>query len=415
MQSSLNRSLARTPPNGLLDRLMNRAWEMGFFKAVWLLERELNGGIMVGDRGPVSEEWIRFRPDVSLGFPPTDLRRITECRHADSDRNYYRVDVTFLGLYGVATPLPLHYAVDILRSVEPAAKHAPSEQPVSEGDRRAAPSTPETDTTPVRSFLDLFHHRLISLFYRSWTKYRYDVAFGIPGRDVITRYLLWLIGCSPAYGAERLGVSPLRLIRYAGTLTAHPSSAMGLEGMLSDHWDGIPIAVRQFSGRWVPLAAEDHNRIGMLNSKLGEDLTVGDQVYDLSGAFTICVGPVDWRTYLTFLPDGKRFGETQSLTRLYCRDPLRFSLEITIRAGEAPETQLTSDGDSGRLGFTTWVRTDDAPEVVVIFDATIDRAGATTAAPAERTGRDDAPRDGRADETEVYMSAETQAAHFNRG
>ena len=167
-----------------------------------------------------------------------------------------------------------------------------------------------------------------------------------------------------------LGVSPLRMIRYAGTLTQHPRSAASLEGLLLDYWKRVPIEVEQFVGRWVPLKPIDLNRLGALNSRLGVDLTVGEQVYDISGAFNIKLGPMDWATYLTFLPDGPRYAETRSIVLLYCADPLSFSIEAGLRAGQVPEFQLTSDDATGRLGYTTWVRTSDLPETSVTFDAT---------------------------------------------
>ena len=352
---------------GVLERLLTRGWEFDFFQAAWLLERCWSDRTPVGQRGPVGREGLRFRPDVSLGFPPTDVRRITECQAIGSDETYSRVDVTFLGLYGVATPLPLHYAVSILRSVEPEDADEAESAPVGPPSARDR----EPGSAPARDFLDLLHHRLISLFYRAWTKYRYHVTFGMPDRDVITDYLLWLIGCGPGWTAEQAGVSPIRLIRYAGILTQHPRSALTLEQMLYDYWAKIPIRVEQFLGRWVTLAPEDINSVGALNSRLGVDLTVGEQVFDLAGAFSIAIGPVDWETYVSFLPDGERFGETVSLVRFYCADPSAFDVMIRVRPGEIPETRLGSDDTAGRLGYSSWVRTDDMPETSVTFDTSL--------------------------------------------
>ncbi len=371
MQPTRRDNTGASAGHALRDRLLHRGWEVDFFQAVWLLERHLVNGVAVGDRGPVADESLRFRPDVELGFPPTDVRRITQCERSDGGSPYFQIDVTFMGLYGVATPLPLHYAVDILRSTERSTSAEAETDPAPGRPEQPGTSTQPSDTTPVRSFLDLFHHRLISMFYRSWTKYRYDVSFGIPNRDVITPYLLWLIGCSPGDDADLLGLPPLRLLRYAGMWTAHPKSAVSLEGLLSDYWVDIPIEVRQFSGRWVPLASTDMNQMGVGNSRLGVDLTVGEQVYDLSGAFTIAVGPVDWETYRTFLPDGDRFNATRRLTQYYGDDPLSFDIDVTLRGGEAPETSLSSDDGAGRLGFTSWVRTEDVPETIVTFDAPV--------------------------------------------
>ena len=351
----------------LLARMLNSGWEFDFFQAVWLLERYAAGRTPVGGRGPVSQEAIRLRPEVSLGFPSTDVRRIARAEDLTGGPPFFRIDLTFMGLYGVSTPLPLHYAVDILRSV--AAQTGASTAEDGPGAAQTAVSTPETESAPARDFLDILHHRLLSLFYRAWTKYRYDVSFGLPGRGDVTTYLTYLIGGSPTLGEDVLGVPPIRLLRYAGVLTQHPKSAVAIQGMLRDYWRGVPVQVDQFVGRWITLAPDDMNSIGVANSCLGENLIIGEQMYDLSGAFNIALGPIDWETYHHFLPDGDRFAQTRSLVRLAESDPLAFTMEVRLKARIVPEMQLYSDDRASRLGYTSWVRTDELPETSVVFDA----------------------------------------------
>ncbi len=358
MPSEVQGELAVSSPPAcetLAERLARAGHRYDFFQAVWLLERAAAGAVPVGQRGPVASERVRFRPDVSLAFPGTDVARISASPDAEGHTKFV-VEETFLGLYGVATPLPLHYATDVLRGVEAGGGAAPGGTPRPAGDA-------------VRDFLDVFHHRLISLFYRCWLKYRYERAYSAPGRDVLTGFVRLLCGLPPGASDETLGVPPLRLLRYAGTLTQHPRSAATLAGVLSDYWDELHVQVRQFVGQWLPVAAADQNRLGALNCTPGQDLTVGEQIYDLGGSFRITVGPVDWETYLSFVPGGSRFNATRALTRLYCSDPLAFSLEVCIAAGEIPPLVLRSDGQAGALGMTTWVRTYEIGLTAVVFEA----------------------------------------------
>ena len=361
--------ITRPPADALAHRLLTSGWKFDFFQAVWLLERFCAGRTPVGGRGPVSDEPIRFRPHVSMGFPPTDIRRITAQPWNLGGDPVYQIDVTFMGIYGVSTPLPLDYAVGILRSVEPYVE--PSAEEGGDSAEESSPATAaESEATPVRDFLDVFHHRLVSLFYRGWTKYRYDVTFSTPGRDNVTDYLLWLIGCARDYDEALLGVSPVRLLRYAGLLTQHPEPAVALEGMLDDYWGGFPVKVEQCVGRWVPLAKVDLNVLGVDNSSLGVNLTVGEQVYDLSGAFNVALGPLDWNTYVTFLPGQPGFEQTRSLVRFYCSDPLSFTIEVKLLGGEVPDMQLSSDETASRLGYTSWAQAGESPETSVTFVTT---------------------------------------------
>jgi hypothetical protein len=44
------------------------------------------------------------------------------------------------------------------------------------------------------SFFDLFNHRIISLFYQAWEKYRFPIAYERGDRDPFSHHLLDLIG-----------------------------------------------------------------------------------------------------------------------------------------------------------------------------------------------------------------------------
>ncbi len=354
--------MADRPGGGVAARLLQQGWRFDFFQATWLLERLFPDREPVGFRGPVEKEAISFRPHVGMGFPSTDIRRV-DLVEPPGHPPVARMETTFLGLYGVATPLPLHYAVEMVRSVA-AASTPDSEHPESSRNLETEGNTPERD------FLDLIHHRVTSLFYRAWTKYRYHVAFGQEKRDVITDYLMWLLGLQPQWRRSLLGVEPLRLIRYAGMLTQHPRSASSLEGMLTDYWDGTHVRVQQFQGRWVPLKPDDLNALGAANCGLGTDFTVGGQVFDLSGSFNIVVGPLDWVQFQRFTPDGDAYAQTRALVMLYCEDPLAFTLEAELLPGQVPEMQLTSGLGASKLGYTSWVRTGDMPATSVKFETT---------------------------------------------
>jgi len=354
-------------PSGLAERLAADGERFDFFQAVWLLERFGDPGTLVGERGPVADERLSFRPDVSMAFPPTEVKRILQ-RVMPDGGIAYAIDETFLGLYGVTSPLPTHYAVDVIRAVESAGTSVTGRADAEVGSE-VGPDAALDGRAPVRDFIDIFNHRLVSLFYRSWLKYRFERTFQLDGRDSITDYLRLLIGCAPEHDRDVLGVDPLRLIRYAGVLTQRPRSATTLEGVLEDYWPGLGCGAQQCVGRWVVIEESDQNRLGVRRTTLGEDLTLGSQVYDLCGCVVLALGPMDWDTYLAFLPTESGFQKTRRLTMLYTVDPLDVAFELLLMEHEVPAMCIDSSDESARLGYTSWVHTDDIAETSVVFDA----------------------------------------------
>src|SRR6185436_577784 len=97
----------------------------------------------VGHLGKPGDEAVRFGCNPSLAFPPGDIEELE--KRADGP---WRMTVNFMGLVGHMGVLPHHYSRTVLGR-ERARDHA------------------------LLDFLDVFHHRLISLFYRAWERYRF--------------------------------------------------------------------------------------------------------------------------------------------------------------------------------------------------------------------------------------------------
>lgn len=318
----------RTDGAGLIAAIVQDAPHYSFFQAVQLLESLAGRGVRVGHQGPAAEEVLRFRPLASLAFQNADLARVEVIRD-DRDRARFRLETTFLGLYGSSSPLPNFYTEELLQETG--------------------------DESLVRDFLDLFHHRLLSLFYRCWEKYRYYTQFRRAGDDEFSRRILCLAGLAVPSPPEERVVEPVRLLRYLGLFLEKSRPAASLRALVSDYFGGIPVEVAPFVGRWVTVPGELRNRLGDRNCTLGRDVHAGQRVRDRSGKFRITLGPVGLETFLSFLPHEENFRALEDLMRLFVVDQLEHEVELILRHDEIPDLLLTEESPGCRLGQTTWL------------------------------------------------------------
>src|SRR5262245_41220973 len=257
----------------LEERLWEEPFAFDFFQAVRLLERLYPERKAVGRTGPPRAEIARFRAHLSLTFPPSSLYEI----HRPTDAlPLPAMIVTFMGLYAPSGVLPRHYTELLLRL-----------NWESKGDEKHA----------LRNWFDLFNHRIISLFYRAWEKYRFYIPYergeyALSEPDAFTRSLFCLVGMGTPGLRNRLRVSKweevdgqiqehrlakiddLVLLYYSGLLAQRPRSAVGLEAILSDYFQ-LPVAIRQFHGQWLVLDAANQSRLGE-NGNLGINLVAGE-------------------------------------------------------------------------------------------------------------------------------------------
>ncbi len=327
-----------------------------FFQLVRLLELCSKGAARVGCSGPASAEVLRFRPDTSLAFPASDVASLELIRSTETGTERYRITTTFLGLYGASSPLPSFYSEEVLWT--------------------------DDDQNRIRDFLDLFHHRLLSLFYRCWSKYRHYIQFEHGENDPLTPSLFSLIGLGSGRLNEETGFpEPLRLLHFAGLITQHPHSASALEGILNEYFDGLPVEIEQCTGRWVPIASEQLASLGEKSCRLGMDCSIGQRVFARTGSFRIRIGPISYQQLLGFLPDQQNHRTLRSLIDFFNTDHLEFDTAFSVL--QPPLLQLLSKGpetSAARLGWTSWLFSEppgkNRKETVVFNPASLQGAGA---------------------------------------
>lgn len=324
------------PAADLTGRLLAEPHRFSFFQVVRLLHRAHPEAVPLGRQGPAAREVLRLRPALSFAFPDADIASLAR-EKAPEGPPRFTVEVNFLGLYGSVSPLPSFFTEEMLQ--------APDE------------------TELVRGFLDIFHHRFLSLFARAWLKYRHYENYQPAGADEFSGRLFALAGFGIVRPPEGGEVPPVALLRYTGHLTRKPCAPSSLAALLADYFGQLPVGVTSCVPRWVSIAEANRNRLGEANSRLGEDLQAGERVYDRSGRFRITLGPLALDDFLSFLPRKDRRAALSSLVRLAVTDDLEHELELTLEREAVPPLEL--GGCLALLGWTTWMGRPESDAAVV--------------------------------------------------
>ena len=318
----------RTTTAPLISELLRNPHQFTFFQAVRLLNASSREAAAPGRTGPAAREQLRFRPHASFAFPSSDVESIEKISAGNDLESVFRMTVTFSGLYSSVSPLPAFYTEELIAGNQ------------TESNRR--------------DFLDLFHHRIISLLYRSWEKYRYYLQFRPGGSDEFSQWMYALVGLGGPAQREGLELDWERLLAYLGLLSMRSRSAPTLSRIISHYFQGLPVAIQQCVERWVVIDHSQHARLGASNSRLGMDCTIGERVRDRSGKFRVCIGPLDFAFYRKHLPDGPGYRPLQDLVRFSLKDPLEFDVSLTLLKDEIPDLDLGADNPC-RLGWSTWL------------------------------------------------------------
>ncbi len=311
--------------------LRDEPYSFDFFQAVRLLLRLLSECEPVGRFSDPKSEAVRFGAAPDVGFPASQISRLDWPEDAQA-----RMDVNFMGLTGPQGLLPLYYTALLRERL-----HARDQS--------------------LRSFLDIFNHRAISLFYRAWEKHHFTVGYERSDRDPLSPHLMDLLGLGTPGLAERQAVPDEALLFRSGLVAAHCRSASGLRALLIDYFD-VPVEIEQFIGKWHPIDDETQCRFtdsASDSERLGIGVVVGDEIWDQQSGIRVRLGPLTLQQYLDFLPNGTAHEPLRSLIRFFVGNEVDCDVQLVLQKEEAPRCELGADSASApRLGWLTWARSE---------------------------------------------------------
>jgi type VI secretion system protein ImpH len=318
----------RPPAAGVAQALFAEPYRFDFFQAVRVLEALRPAAAPAGEGSRPADEAVRFRATPALSFAPSDIVGVAEGENGAPPE----MTVAFLGLAGAGGPLPRPFSEWVLHQA------------------RAG------DTGP-RDFLDLFHHRLVSLMYRARARHRVSLARTPADETAPGRWLFSLMGLGTPGLRDRTAVPDRALLGYAALFAGEVRSGVGLERVLGAHF-GVRARVVPFTGGWVPIEPDDWTRIGATgqNRMLGTDAVLGRRAWDPQAAFEVELGPLSLGEYVRFLPIGNAFAPLRALVRLWAGAGPAFTVRLLLRAAEVPPARRGLRVGA-HLGWTSWLRT----------------------------------------------------------
>lgn len=312
----------RHATSGVIAHLLAEPCRYQFMQAVGLLLRWLRQqGV------PADQAWckaLRFQNNLSLAFPASEIARLSQ-----GDDGRIAITPTFIGLLGSSGALPLHYTQSVTHAQSAAA------------DDGAA------------AFLDIFSHRMVTLFYQACGKYRLEHRLDTQATDEQLPLLLALAGMQPASGAA--ASEHQAAAWYAGLLRSRPASAHAMEKVLADHCQ-VPVLLEQLVGAWDYLPPQRRSHLGNANFVLARGATVGLRLWRHDRRVRLHVGPLDEAGLQRFLPHGAGARALAGMLALFGAPGLQYEVRLILSAACVTKLVLSNDPvRQRRLGWTTFL------------------------------------------------------------
>jgi type VI secretion system protein ImpH len=345
----------RAPPHALgvspdarelYEALRAAPYEFDFFQALRRIDALNADRPRLGETTQVADDPVRIGQLPSLIFAPSTLADF----QPPSEGRPGRLSTYFFGLFGPSGALPLHLT-----------EHA-RERVRNNG-----------DLTLVR-FVDLFHHRMISLFYRAWAQPQPTVGFDRPSADRFAAFVASLFGLGLPGLRERDDMSDLVKLHFSGRLALQTRPAEGLRAIIADYFK-LPVEIEQFFPEWVRLPRQSLCMLGQSEATgtLGATASIGELFHVYHHKFRLRIGPMTHADFIRLLPDGRSLSRMLPLVRNYIGDELSWDVMLILSKDEVPSVRL---GQAGMLGWTSWIgaRRSDLDATDLVLEPRLDAA-----------------------------------------
>lgn len=304
-----------------IERLQAMPWRYGFLTLLRRIGADPQIDLIGTAQRPRAEPF-RLGQQPSLVFAPREIASVGQ------NDGRLKVRLFGLGMLGPNGPLPIH-VTEIARDREESGR----------------------DATLV-DFLDLFHHRYLTLLYRTWASAQATVGLDRPDNERFSFYVASLTGLDIGEIDHRPLPIHARLAASAH-LVREARNPDGLRATLERYFD-VPVTIEEYVFHWIDLDQADCCHLGESGSsaRMGQDAMPGTRVPDRQNKFRIVIGPLHLDPYLRLTPQGADLPKLIEWVRAFVGHEFCWELELRILAHSAAPAVM---GGSQRLGWSGWL------------------------------------------------------------
>ena len=311
----------------LIALLTREPYRFGFFEALRQLECLYAEYPRLGQSKRPVDDVVRLGQTPSLQFAPSTLAAFKLSGAGDQSSAQASLSVYFFGLFGPNGPLPLHlteFARNRIRNAKDSA---------------------------LVDFSDLFHHRLLSLFYRSWANKEPTVQLDRPEQDRFSLYVGSMLGLGEDSLLQRDAMPDHTKLHFAAHLGCHTHHAEGLQSILSEFLK-VAVKIQEFVGEWLEIPDDSYSYLNQDSGGLGQSAVIGTRSWQCQHKFRIIIGPVDLHDYKRLLPGGSSLKILLDIVKNYTGLEFNWDINLILDKQQVPSARL---GEQGQLGLTNWL------------------------------------------------------------
>jgi type VI secretion system protein ImpH len=286
----------------------------------------------VGFYYPLKKEAVFLQSKPSFDFSTTHILSI----QAPLEKLPCQLSVNFFGLMGPNGPMPFQ-------------------------DTFLALHRARFGDLVLKDYLDCFNHRLLSLFYRAWSKNRLYIGFENaikhgPSKDTGANILKSFHGEMVFFPTN---VLPKNFgCFFSGILSQKPASALGLKQILACFLN-LPVNIKKNVGKWIIISKEEKTKIATKKQEnynsLADQAMLGGRFCSHATYFQVSIGPLTLGQFEKLLPGGDLINQVWQIICYYAPSHLKCQIQLILKASQVPMCAVKIMG-GGQLGLNTWLQ-----------------------------------------------------------
>ncbi|MDX8000586.1 type VI secretion system baseplate subunit TssG [Xenorhabdus sp. Reich] len=312
-------------PDNFWQQLTQTPWQFDLFQTLRRIDAQCGEYYKLGTAPLPRYESLRLGQKASMIFAPSTIAETKIQKNA----KLYELLIYSFGLFGPNGPLPLHL----------------TEYAYSREYNYHDPT--------LGAFANIFHHRLIQLFYRSWADAQPTSSLDRPDNQRFCHYLASLIGMGLPAQQNHEATSNHASYALSGHLSRQGHSAEGLEKILIFYFR-VPVKITQNIPQWLQIETQDQARLtaGRYMPRLGQSTFLGTAVYDMQHKFRIEIGPLTRTEYDMFLPGQSKSQQLRDWVYQYLGIEYAWDIKLILNKTAITEMHLS---DPIKLGLNSWL------------------------------------------------------------